>query len=178
MILVDSSVWIDFFSSTPRAAGRELRGMIAKAEPVALTGIVVTEVLQGLIRDIEQVEPYLSMWTMLEPRGFLHISIGGSHLPPGALACHQPDDDRYIDCGHRHGAWCKRVHTRSGFCAYRAVDLAHRPPVRVGGSSDALPPRLSGAAPRVGRSCAADRIWLGFRTVHSPHPQTPPDSRG
>jgi predicted nucleic acid-binding protein len=67
---VDSSVWIDFFSSTPTAAGRELRGMIAKAEPVVLTGIVVTEVLQGLTRDIEQVEPYLSMWTMLEPRGF------------------------------------------------------------------------------------------------------------
>jgi predicted nucleic acid-binding protein len=70
LILVDSSVWIDFFSSTPRAAGRELRGMIAKAEPVALTGVVVTEVLQGLTRDIEQVEPYLGMWTMLEPRGF------------------------------------------------------------------------------------------------------------
>jgi hypothetical protein len=27
-------------------------------------------VLQGLTRDIEQVEPYLGMWTMLEPRGF------------------------------------------------------------------------------------------------------------
>jgi len=44
--------------------------MIAGAEPVALTGVVVTEVLQGLTRDIEQVEPHLAMWTMLEPRGF------------------------------------------------------------------------------------------------------------
>jgi predicted nucleic acid-binding protein len=70
LILVDSSVWIDFFSSTPRAAGRELRGLIAKAEPVALTGVVITEVLQGLTRDIEQLEPFLGMWTMLEPRGF------------------------------------------------------------------------------------------------------------
>lgn len=70
MILVDSSVWIDFFSSTPGAAGRELRRLITEAEPVAVTGVVVTEVLQGLTRDIEQVEPYLGMWAMLEPRGF------------------------------------------------------------------------------------------------------------
>jgi predicted nucleic acid-binding protein len=27
-------------------------------------------VLQGLTRDVEEVEPYLGMWTMLEPRGF------------------------------------------------------------------------------------------------------------
>jgi predicted nucleic acid-binding protein len=70
LILVDRSVWIDFFSCAPGAAGRELRRLIAEAEPVALTGVVVTEVLQGLTRDIEQVEPYLGMWTMLEPRGF------------------------------------------------------------------------------------------------------------
>ena len=44
--------------------------MIGEAEPVALTGMVVTEVLQGLRRDIEQVESYLGMWPMLEPRGF------------------------------------------------------------------------------------------------------------
>ena len=67
---MDSSVWIDFFSSTVGPAGRELRRMIAEAEPVALTGVVVTEVLQGLTRGIEEVEPYLGMWAMIEPRGF------------------------------------------------------------------------------------------------------------
>ena len=39
MILVDTSVWIDFFSSSPGAAGAELRRMILTAEPFALTGI-------------------------------------------------------------------------------------------------------------------------------------------
>lgn len=70
MILVDSSVWIDFFSSSPGPAGAELRRMIADAEPFALTGLVVTEVLQGLTRGAAQIERYLSQWPILEPTGF------------------------------------------------------------------------------------------------------------
>jgi predicted nucleic acid-binding protein len=70
LILVDSSVWIDFFSSSPGRAGAELRRMIEEAEPFALTGIVVAEVLQGLTRDGRRIEQYLAQWEMLEPRGF------------------------------------------------------------------------------------------------------------
>src|SRR5260370_29430646 len=70
MILVDSSVWIDFFSSAPGRAGHALRGMISDAEPFALTGVVVAEILQGLTRDVGRIEHYLSQWEMLEPRGF------------------------------------------------------------------------------------------------------------
>src|SRR5712664_1866908 len=70
MILVDSSVWIDFFSSSPGRAGDELRRMIADAEPFALTGVVVAEILQGLTREASRIEHYLSQWEMLEPRGF------------------------------------------------------------------------------------------------------------
>ncbi len=70
MILVDSSVWIDFLSSSPGRAGNELRRMIEEAEPFALTGMVVAEVLQGLTRDESRVEEYLAMWEMLEPSGF------------------------------------------------------------------------------------------------------------
>src|SRR2546421_7270683 len=69
MMLVDSSVWIDFFSSAPGRAGDELRGMIRDAEPFALTGVVVAEILQGLTRDVRRIEQYLSQWEMLEPRG-------------------------------------------------------------------------------------------------------------
>ena len=70
MILVDSSVWIDFLSSSPSPAGAELRRMIADAEPLALAGVVITEVLQGLKRDVRRLEHYLSQWDMLEPKGF------------------------------------------------------------------------------------------------------------
>ncbi len=70
MILVDSSVWVDFFRSSPGRAGGELRRMIAESEPFALTGVVVAEVLQGLTRDAGRIEQFLAQWDMLEPRGF------------------------------------------------------------------------------------------------------------
>jgi predicted nucleic acid-binding protein len=71
LILVDSSVWIDFLSSSPSPAGAELRRMIADAEPFALAGVVVTEILRGLKRDdVSRLEHYLSQWDMLEPKGF------------------------------------------------------------------------------------------------------------
>jgi len=69
LILVDGSVWIDFFSSRPGPAGAELRRMILEDEPIALTGIVITEVLQGLVRDAAQIAHYLSLWDIVEPRG-------------------------------------------------------------------------------------------------------------
>ena len=70
MILVDSSVWVDFFRSSPGPAGGELRRMIAESEPFALTGVVVAEVLQGLTRDAGRIEQFLAQWDMLEPGSF------------------------------------------------------------------------------------------------------------
>lgn len=70
MILVDTSVWIDFFSPSPGLGGGELRRMIEEVEPFALTGLVVTEILQGLRRDVPRMEHFLSLWDMLEPLGF------------------------------------------------------------------------------------------------------------
>jgi predicted nucleic acid-binding protein len=70
LILVDGSVWVDFFSSRPGSAGAELRRMIDDNEPLALTGVVVTEVLQGITRDAGRIERFLGEWDMLEPKGF------------------------------------------------------------------------------------------------------------
>jgi len=70
LILVDSSVWIHFFSSAPGPASDELAKLIERLELLALTGVVVTEVLQGLRRDARLVESYLAQIRMLEPQGF------------------------------------------------------------------------------------------------------------
>jgi predicted nucleic acid-binding protein len=70
LILVDSSVWVDFFSAKPGRCGAELRRMIEESEPFALTGVVVAEVLQGLTRDVGPIEGFLAQWDMLEPQGF------------------------------------------------------------------------------------------------------------
>jgi predicted nucleic acid-binding protein len=69
-VLVDTSVWIDFFAPRPGPAGYELRRMIVSAEPVVLAGIIVTEILQGLIRDVPTIERFLAQWDLIEPAGF------------------------------------------------------------------------------------------------------------
>ena len=70
MILVDSSVWVDFFGFSPGRGGAELRRMIEQSEPLALTGVVIAEVLQGLTRDADRIERFLAQWDILEPAGF------------------------------------------------------------------------------------------------------------
>ena len=70
MILVDSSVWVDFFSASPGRGGSELRRMIEDSEPFAITGLVVAEVLQGLTRDVGPIERLLAECDMLDPGGF------------------------------------------------------------------------------------------------------------
>ena len=69
MILVDSSVWIDFFGSRPGHAGNELGRLIDASEPLVLTGIIAVEILQGLTHDIEQIEQFLASWDWIEPHG-------------------------------------------------------------------------------------------------------------
>ena len=69
MILVDSSVWIDFLSSRTGHAGAELRRMIQDNEPLAVTGVVIAEVLQGLIRNAYTIEQFLAQFEILEPKG-------------------------------------------------------------------------------------------------------------
>ena len=68
MILVDTSVWIDFFNSSSSHASRELHRLIEEGGSVALTGIIVTEVLQGLSRNVNRIDSYISSLAVLEPR--------------------------------------------------------------------------------------------------------------
>jgi predicted nucleic acid-binding protein len=43
--------------------------MINDAEPFALTGVVIAEILPGLRRDASRIALYLSQWDLLEPIG-------------------------------------------------------------------------------------------------------------
>jgi len=70
VILVDSSVWVNFFSQSPGRAGAELRRMIEAGESFFLTGIVIAEILQGLTRDPAPIERFLAQFDILEPKGF------------------------------------------------------------------------------------------------------------
>lgn len=70
MILVDTSVWVDFLNSARGTAGDELDRLIRANAPLVLTGLILTEVLQGLRRDVEPVTALLSPWPLIEPGGF------------------------------------------------------------------------------------------------------------
>ncbi|HSM83228.1 MAG TPA: hypothetical protein VLS96_16185, partial [Nodosilinea sp.] len=54
MILVDSSVWIDYFNgqNTPQV---ELLDQLLSTQPLAIGDIILTEVLQGFRQDADYV---------------------------------------------------------------------------------------------------------------------------
>ena len=70
MILVDTSVWIDFLNSARGPAGGELQRLVSGNGELVLTGLVVAEVLQGLKREVGPVARLLAGWPLIEPDGF------------------------------------------------------------------------------------------------------------
>ena len=53
MVLVDTTVWIDFFLANPYPHVETLENLIAEREDICLCGIILTEVLQGIREDSE-----------------------------------------------------------------------------------------------------------------------------
>lgn len=51
MVLVDTSVWIDFFAGRKTKQCELLKTAIQKNEDLCVSGVVLTEVLQGIKRD-------------------------------------------------------------------------------------------------------------------------------
>ncbi len=53
MILVDSTIWIDFLRGTNSVFREKLHQLIDQEEDVCITGIHLTEILQGIKSDTE-----------------------------------------------------------------------------------------------------------------------------
>ncbi|MBW1999952.1 MAG: PIN domain nuclease [Deltaproteobacteria bacterium] len=53
MVLVDTTVWIDFFSARSSGHVVALESLIKNREDICICGIVLTEVLQGIRKDSE-----------------------------------------------------------------------------------------------------------------------------
>lgn len=70
MILVDSSVWIDYFRGVKTAQTDRLDALLG-TEPVAIGDLMLTEVLQGFTkdRDFEQALALLSAVDVIEIGG-------------------------------------------------------------------------------------------------------------
>jgi hypothetical protein len=53
MVLVDTTVWIDFFSERSLPHVKALEDLLINREDLCICGIILTEVLQGIRRDSE-----------------------------------------------------------------------------------------------------------------------------
>lgn len=71
MILVDTSVWIEFFRSTTTKHARLLAEMIEAEEDLCLTEIILAEILQGIRSDkvFDKVKKLMSGFPIFSLKG-------------------------------------------------------------------------------------------------------------
>ncbi len=71
MILVDTSVWIDFLRGVNSAHRRALHRLIEEEHDLAITEIILTEVLQGIQDDraFRMMKEYLLEFAIYRPKG-------------------------------------------------------------------------------------------------------------
>jgi predicted nucleic acid-binding protein len=70
LILVDSSVWIDYFNGVATAQTGRLDGLLGR-EPLAIGDLILTEVLQGFVeeRDYNKAKELLTSLIVIELGG-------------------------------------------------------------------------------------------------------------
>ena len=70
MILVDSSVWIDYFNGSPTPQAQRLEELLGN-EPLAIGDLILTEVLQGCAseKDFNQAKKLLTSLTVVDLGG-------------------------------------------------------------------------------------------------------------
>jgi len=69
MILVDTSVWVDFLRGVNSRQHRILHSLIENEEDIAVTEIILTEILQGIKEDknYQKVKDYLLEFPIHKP---------------------------------------------------------------------------------------------------------------
>ena len=70
MILVDTSVWIDFLGGKNSSERRMLHQLIEDGEDISITGVILTEILQGIKGDkmFRTTRDYLLEFPVYEPK--------------------------------------------------------------------------------------------------------------
>ena len=71
MILVDTSVWIDFLAGKETPHRQILHQLIEKEEDICITEIILTEIFQGIKDDevYETTKSYLLEFPIIKPKG-------------------------------------------------------------------------------------------------------------
>ena len=71
MILVDTSVWIDFLHGTDSIFRQKLHDLIVHEKEICLTEIIITEILQGIKDDkaYNEIKRYLLQFPLFSANG-------------------------------------------------------------------------------------------------------------
>lgn len=71
MIVVDTTVWIDFLEAKGTSFDLHLTGLIERGETLALTDLIYCEVLQGILDEVDfrRVRGILQSYPILRMRG-------------------------------------------------------------------------------------------------------------
>ena len=71
MILVDTSVWIDFLRGVESVHRQTLHRLIEDEEDISITEIILTEILQGIKKDkdFHTIKDYLLEFPIHRPKG-------------------------------------------------------------------------------------------------------------
>jgi hypothetical protein len=82
VILVDSSVWIDYFNGTATPQADRLDALLG-VEPLAIGDLIVVEVLQGFVddKDFEQAKALLSSLAQVDIGGHDVAVQAARHYP-------------------------------------------------------------------------------------------------
>jgi predicted nucleic acid-binding protein len=98
MALIDSSVWIDYFMERPVAHAAALAARLEGGLPVATTGIVIQELLQGLgsEREANQLRARLARLKYLPAGKATHVSAALLYRRVRALGISLPAVDALI----------------------------------------------------------------------------------
>jgi predicted nucleic acid-binding protein len=80
VIVVDTSVWVDVLNDNATAQATKCVELIEGGEPIALTDVVLTEILQGLRSDREAhlVERHMRAFPILRLEGLEDFALAAS----------------------------------------------------------------------------------------------------
>jgi predicted nucleic acid-binding protein len=74
MVLIDTSVWIDFFSARPLPHVSAMESIIEQRKDICICGIIVTEILQGIRNETEfKKDKRVAQYPNLSPNAIFYF---------------------------------------------------------------------------------------------------------
>jgi predicted nucleic acid-binding protein len=109
MVLVDTTVWIDFFANRPDAHVNRLRALIVNDEDLCVCGVILAETLQGIRSDAEyhKTKNYFSdlIFFQMSQTTFLLAADLYRALRKKGVTVRKPVDCMIAAVAMEHGLW-------------------------------------------------------------------------